>query len=72
MCRLQTKVVEHAGTKTEGEIAHGPDHVVDERAALGHGGRHREADRSALTVDASELHAQSGQHLADVIVQFPR
>ncbi len=64
--RLQAEVIEHAGAQSERQVADGPEHVVDERAAFGN---HRR-DARAEALHASEFHAQSSQHLRDMVVQL--
>ena len=68
--RLQAEVVEHARAQAEGEIANGPEHLIDQTPAL----RHRVLDariaRGPRALDASQLHSERREHLGDMIVQL--
>ena len=69
---LDAPVVEHARPQPEREVANKPNHGVDEVPPLGDGPRHRRIAGVAKPVDGPELHAERGQHLADVVVQLAR
>ena len=69
---LEAEIVEHARAKPEGEIAHRPEHLIDQPAALGDRGSDVPVAAEPRPFDAAKLHPQRREHLGHVVMQLAR
>jgi hypothetical protein len=66
----QAKVIEHAGPKTQCEIADGAEHLVDQQFAFGHCRAEPRVAWRPASLDSTQLHAQRREHLRDVVMKL--
>jgi hypothetical protein len=69
---FQSEIVQHGRAKPERQVANSPHDLIHEGAALRQRLGETLTDGRAHAFDPAQLHAQPGQHLADMVVQFAR
>ena len=70
--RSQAQIVEHGGPQQHGDIANHAKSLLDDAHRMRDPRRKLTPGIAASSRHTRQLHAQAGEHLADLIVQFAR